>query len=421
MRWNLIAHLDIILLLAFCLYAYRDLYPLFTFTLSPTDLENPITWSRVGLLGFVAFLMPILRPRIYVPVDPANPTPKDQIAPEQVAPWLFYIFYEYLTPLVLKAWKVPSLPYDDIHPLADYDHSAYLYKIHTPILDPLKRKERGLKPRHLLLSLMWALRKELTVASIMCVISSVFELAGSVGTNQLLSYMEKNGEDFKYRPIVWVVLLFVGPVIGSLSIQFYVFIQTRGLVRMESVLTQLVFDHSLRLRMKESTGGDEEEKSDGEENGQATGPLISIEEVVDHAPGMPEDLVHGDAPVEEEIVALELDNAAHSNGLSESNDSTEVGSSEGSRKGKAVDRKAQADKEAEQAKSQGIAGKINVLIAADVPAVLEGGSSRAMLVILSSDSSSGRDLPVVFVYAPLQLCLCTYFLYKILSWSEQIR
>jgi len=28
-----------------------------------------------------------------------------------------------------RAWKVPALPYDDLHPLADYDRAIYLYKV----------------------------------------------------------------------------------------------------------------------------------------------------------------------------------------------------------------------------------------------------------------------------------------------------
>lgn len=31
--------------------------------------------------------------------------------------------------LINRAWKVPALPYDDLHPLADYDRAIYLYKV----------------------------------------------------------------------------------------------------------------------------------------------------------------------------------------------------------------------------------------------------------------------------------------------------
>jgi hypothetical protein len=31
---------------------------------------------------------------------------------------------------------------------------------------------------------------------------------------------------------------------------------------------------------------------------------------------------------------------------------------------------------------------------------------------------TGRDLPLVFVFGPVQLALCIWFLYRVLSWSE---
>lgn len=32
----------------------------------------------------------------------------------------------------------------------------------------------------------------------------------------------------------------------------------------------------------------------------------------------------------------------------------------------------------------------------------------------------GRDLPLVFVFAPIELALCVYYLWRILSWSEYV-
>jgi hypothetical protein len=64
--------------------------------LVPVDLQNAVTWSRLAILSVAAILLPLIRPRTYVPVDPLNPTPKDQINPEQTTPWLFYVFYEFM-------------------------------------------------------------------------------------------------------------------------------------------------------------------------------------------------------------------------------------------------------------------------------------------------------------------------------------
>lgn len=129
LRRHIITHLDSLLLLAFAVYAYRDIWPLFTFNLDPEDINTPVTWARVVLLTVSAVLIPLVRPRTYVPVDPEHPSPPGEIHPEQTSPLLFYLFFEYMTGLVWKAWKTPALPYEDLHPLADYDRAEYLYKV----------------------------------------------------------------------------------------------------------------------------------------------------------------------------------------------------------------------------------------------------------------------------------------------------
>lgn len=83
-------------MLAWCLYAYRDFWPLCTTYLTAVDLPNAVTWSRLAILSVAAVLLPLIRPRTYVPVDKFNPRVKGQIHPEQVAPLLFYLSYEYM-------------------------------------------------------------------------------------------------------------------------------------------------------------------------------------------------------------------------------------------------------------------------------------------------------------------------------------
>lgn len=120
LRRQLMAHLDALLFLAFCLYSYRDLWPLLTVDLSPSDGDSAITWSRVAILAVAAVLIPIIRPRTYEPADPNHPTPKKDVLPEQTAPWLFFVFHEYMTGLVWKAWHTTALPYEELVSPPDY-------------------------------------------------------------------------------------------------------------------------------------------------------------------------------------------------------------------------------------------------------------------------------------------------------------
>jgi hypothetical protein len=44
----------------------------------------------------------------------------------------------------------------------------------------------------------------------MCVLTSFADFAGPIAINRLLAYMENEGADAKYRPFVWIALLFIG-------------------------------------------------------------------------------------------------------------------------------------------------------------------------------------------------------------------
>lgn len=160
LRRRLTKHIDVLLFLAFCIYAYRDIWPQFTFHLEMSDLNNAVTWSRIAILGVAGILIPLLRPRTYIPVDPRNPTPENEVHPEQTTPMLFLVFYEFMTGLVYRAWQSPSLPYEQLHPLADYDRAQYLYDKHMNDLDPYRRRQAGREPRHLLWSLLATFRSE---------------------------------------------------------------------------------------------------------------------------------------------------------------------------------------------------------------------------------------------------------------------
>ena len=63
-------HLTTLLLVAWGIYAYRDLWPLATLTLSPKDAaEGSILWARVVILSVVAAVVPLCIPHEYIPVD----------------------------------------------------------------------------------------------------------------------------------------------------------------------------------------------------------------------------------------------------------------------------------------------------------------------------------------------------------------
>lgn len=52
-------------------------------------------------------------------------------------------------------------------------------------------------------------------------------LATPVGINQLLRYIESNGEDTNVRPCVWILWLLVWPILDGLSLQWHNFTAVR--------------------------------------------------------------------------------------------------------------------------------------------------------------------------------------------------
>ena len=64
-------HLTTVTLAVCALYAYRDIWPLLTFTLRPIDeVEGGLLWAKVALIVFISIVEPLFEPYPYVPVDP---------------------------------------------------------------------------------------------------------------------------------------------------------------------------------------------------------------------------------------------------------------------------------------------------------------------------------------------------------------
>lgn len=138
---------------------------------------------------------------------------------------------------------------------------------------------------------------------------------------------------------------------STLAINYYIFIMTRCLVRTEALLTQLLFDQALRLRMKDSVG-DEDEKA-GTETGTAT-PAVKITT---------------DEGDQEQPVDASQQAEGSSNGATN-------GESNGETNGTTV--KDPEEPTAPPSKSQGLVGKINVLMASDIESVGEGEYSVSL-------------------------------------------
>ncbi|KAF9805643.1 hypothetical protein IEO21_08984 [Rhodonia placenta] len=141
--WGSIAsgHATLVLLCTLAVYLYRDVWPYATFTQKPLDTsEGVMLWVKIADLIVAALIIPLLTPRIYEPFDAKNPWPHPH--PEQTAPILSLMLFSWLDKLVMKAYRMPHLPVDELPPLADTDSAGNLVERAFKELDPLLVKDR---------------------------------------------------------------------------------------------------------------------------------------------------------------------------------------------------------------------------------------------------------------------------------------
>ncbi|KAG1747913.1 uncharacterized protein EDB91DRAFT_1245381 [Suillus paluster] len=376
-------------LAVFAVFAYRDLWPLLTFNKQPKDIkEGGLLWAKVVVLFLSSIVFPLVSPRQYIPVDPANPTENPH--PEQTSSWLSMPLYTWLDPIVFKAYRVPHLSHEELPPLADYDHSRNLKKKSFPHIDPFSGNRR----RHIFFGLMRIYRVEYTILSLMVVLQVLAKLAAPVGINQILLYIETKGEGAVVRPWVWISWLFFGPLVGSIAWQWYLYIGTHTLIRIEAILTQLIFEHALRIRMKA------ELPDDGKTSGEST------------APSTPDtaSVAGSSTAAADESTDGSVDETLQANSETISTSST--------KKGKQKSQEEPESSSKTHSSADNLVGKINNLVTTDLSNLNDG---RDFLIAGKSQGSLADmcSLTHVFtvLYMPLQVGMCIWLLYEILGWS----
>ncbi|KAJ3833329.1 hypothetical protein F5878DRAFT_646030 [Lentinula raphanica] len=371
-KWSRVAikHLNSVLLAAFCVYLYRDVYPLITFTLKPKDLsEGGILWAKIIDLAIISAVIPLVVPRPYVPADPRNHSPKPN--PEQTASILSLFTYAFVDRLVFAAYRLPSLN--------DRDSANYLKALSFKYLDEFS----GAPRRHIFFGLMKIFLNAYAQLAIMILLHVFANFAAPVALNQLLRYLEPGGEKAVIRPWFWILLLFVGPVGGTLAIQWYVFVTTRTLVRTQAIITQLVFEHSLRIRVKAETADSpgNSKTSPSPETLTPESSSLAHEGTVDGS-----DTLHSVSPTEEgesPMVHSGSASVSSSNGKDQKNTNQPQ------------------DDVTPTFDTNNLVGKINNLVTTDMDNIIDG-----------------KDFLFVFIYIPVQIVLCAIFLYAVLGWSS---
>jgi hypothetical protein len=238
-------HATIPSLAIFACYLYRDVWPLLTFTLRPTDGSGFLVLGTLLLAGIAGGVVPLCEPYPYIPHDPA--APQAVPSPEHTASLLSIVTYAVFDPLILASTKVAHLGLDALPAPLDTDDLAVLKPIASPYMYP-----RAGKPVRLLHGMLVAFPRSWATQAALYTLVPLLQLGAPVGTNRLLAYLEAGGAGAVVRPWVWIAWIALAPLVTALVSNLNQYVNGRLYVQIESLITALVYDQALRIRVVHS-------------------------------------------------------------------------------------------------------------------------------------------------------------------------
>lgn len=167
----------------------------------------------------------------------------EKASPEETCSrFSFFCSYAWLTYLILRGWH-RDLTVDDLPLLPSYDAPLkWLHGIR-------KQRQRGGKTFRTLCRL---LHREIKIMVSWAACVAIFDYIAPTAMFRLLGYV-RNPHDAIVHPLLWILLLFVGPVIRSLCYQQYIFTATRLLVRVNMSLVQEIYHTALRSHLYDAS------------------------------------------------------------------------------------------------------------------------------------------------------------------------
>lgn len=207
-------------------------------------------------------------------------------------------------------------------------------------------------------------------------------------------------------------------MIGSVSLQWFTYtsvrayppscvhaasemhLQTRTLVRIEAIITQLVFEHALRMRVKAETTNSATGVFESPSVAASTPDSVSV--AGNHTPEEGSTTSGDETP---ELSSTGVDD--HDSGRdessradSDSSHSTLTHNSRRSRKSRIPSgHKEEIPDASSPADGSNLVGKINNLVTTDL-----------------GNITDARNFLIITLYVPLQIVLCILFLYVVLGW-----
>ncbi|KAI0753285.1 P-loop containing nucleoside triphosphate hydrolase protein [Daedaleopsis nitida] len=252
-------HLTSVLLLSLAVYAYRDIIPLFLRSRQPTDVMEPLLWLKVSVLVLGAVIIPLTTPRAYVPYRPDEPM--ERPSEQQIASMLSVVLFSWLDSTISKASRMSHLSLEELPPLADTNATKNLVGRAFPQVDPFQVN----KDEHIFWGLFRVHRFYYASYALLACMAGVLALAYPTAVKGLLVYLEAGrASQSDVYPWAWIVLLLAGPAAVTFCHQWHDWIIDWLNVRYQAIITELLLQHALRIRvMSETSEGDEEATATG--------------------------------------------------------------------------------------------------------------------------------------------------------------
>ncbi|KAL7281057.1 hypothetical protein ACG7TL_004359 [Trametes sanguinea] len=226
----------------------------------PADAaEGVLLWIKIGLLTVAAVIVPAFIPRRPVDSEPSM----EAISKEQTAGWYSRRVFGWLNETVSKAHEVEHLPLEEFPPLARSDSTRVLVEDSLKLLDPLETN----KKTHIFWGFLKLYARQYATGAVLAAITSLIGLASLLATQGLLASLEV-GHESTVRTWAWLLVFFIGPTMGTVCEEWYLWTMNRLSIHTEAIVTELLFQHALRTRVKSETSGD----SDGGNPGPGAGP-----------------------------------------------------------------------------------------------------------------------------------------------------
>ncbi|EIN07978.1 P-loop containing nucleoside triphosphate hydrolase protein [Punctularia strigosozonata HHB-11173 SS5] len=230
-------HVSALYLAAFLVYAYADGSQL---VLVDGSLPAFPALGRLIVLFFLGVFIPLA-----LPGDSSSD-------PLRRASLWSLLTWGYMDGIVLYASRHDDLPLEKLLPLQQGDAAELLSAKGLPKIDPLQSKSK----RHVFWSLMEIFKWDYIKMFFLNLVLAASMFLAPIGIQNLLEYLE-NGDarsNATIRPWVWIVWVALGPLVRSFCMEWYLHYSQRTVTRAEAIITQLVFQNSLRLRLSAGVG-----------------------------------------------------------------------------------------------------------------------------------------------------------------------